>query len=174
MLLLGALCIVQLSCKGPQGEVGPAGAAGPAGATGPAGVSGVTGNANVIQFTYAPRSFSNTAGLITTLSLPNTTTQVAASSAFFVYLGFVNGANPINWHAIPGNIPDGGSFRTWLYNATTPQVAIQRETLAATTGSILFTPRVVMIPANDLRNGRKAALDFTSYNEVKAFYNLPD
>jgi|GEM_PF-4327209 len=36
------------------------------------------------------------------------------------------------------------------------------------------TTKIVIVPANDLRNGRKAAVDYTNYNEVKAYYNLPD
>jgi hypothetical protein len=30
----------------------------------------------------------------------------------------------------------------------------------------------VIIPANDIRSGRKAAVDFSDYNAVKAYYNL--
>jgi hypothetical protein len=59
-------------CTGKDGAIGPAG---PAGATGAAGATGQTGNANVIQISFAARTWANTAGGQQNFALTNITGQ---------------------------------------------------------------------------------------------------
>jgi hypothetical protein len=162
---------------GPMGEVGPTGAAGPTGAT------GQTGNANVIQVSYAARTWPNTAGSQQNFALTNITGQTLSSSAVLAYVGLTNanGAADVNWFMVPNLIKAGsvdfGEFNSWVFvnptAATGNILAIRRESLG--TSGVLNAPvRVIIIPANDIRNGRKAPVDFSDYNAVKAYYNLKD
>src|ERR1700738_790420 len=101
------------SCKkgdtGPAGPAGPAGAAGPTGPPGAAGAqgpTGVSGNANVMQYVYAPvDNNQNFTGIDLTQAPPNNgigllikvLNDTADISAWFTYL-YKNGF----WYAIPG------------------------------------------------------------------------
>lgn len=150
--------------KGDTGAPGPAGEKGATGATGPQGPKGDPGNANVIQITYGSKVHS---GSELTYALTGVTIQQVSSSAFFCYVN-VNGF----WYALPGNITSTHSYRTYARATGTPQFYITRLT---GTGNQTFTStRIVIIPANDLRNGRSAAVDFNDYEAVKKHYNLPD
>ncbi len=156
------------SCKegavgpaGPAGEAGPAGPAGPAGATGP---QGPVGNANVIQISYASRVHS---GSELSYTLTGITIDQVASSAFFCYVrvaGF--------WYALPGNATSSFSYRTFTRATGTSQFFINR--LTGSGNQTFESTRIVIIPANDLRNGRLTSLDFNDYEAVKEYYNLPD
>ncbi|RCR66310.1 collagen-like triple helix repeat-containing protein [Larkinella punicea] len=174
--LIVALTILSLfsACKsgeaGPKGDTGATGPAGPAGATGVAGPAGATGNANVIQISYGPRT--TTASGFSNFSLNPLTTDQISNSVFFTYVSFP--AEPFSWSFLPG------SFRlmdnTYTYavriGARERQLYLDRN---SGSGALTFNAiRIIAIPANDLRNGRKAAVDFSNYEEVKKFYNLPD
>jgi len=174
------------SCEGPEGPVGPAGptgAAGPAGPAGAAGATGQTGNANVLQFSFGARTWPNTAGGQHNFAFTNVTGQTLASSAVITYLGITNpnGAADVNWFLVPGLVKTGpvdfGEYNAWVFvnpaAATGNLLAIRRESLG-TSGALTALVRVIIIPANDLRNGRKAAVDFSDYNAVKEFYGLKD
>ncbi len=71
-----------------------------------------------------------------------------------------------------GEVNTFGEFRTYMTPLATSTVHVKR----VSTGGVLDAAavRVVLVPANDLRNGRQAAIDYANYNEVKAHYNLPD
>lgn len=159
-----AFFLLITACEGPQGEPGPAGKDGTNGTNG---VNGKDGNANVIQISFTSRSFANTVGSLLTLSLSGVDADLAKKSAYFTYVN-TNGF----WYSVPGQISIIGEFRTYLEALPTSKLTITR----VTTGSILNADaiRVILIPANDLRSGRKVNLDFTDYNEVKKFYHLPD
>jgi len=149
---------------GPAGATGPQGPAGPAGATGPQGPKGDTGNANVIQITYGSR---NHTGTELSYALTGMTIQQVGSSAFFCYVN-VSGF----WYPIPGNVTGSFSYRAYTRATGAPTFLITRLTGS---GSQTFTStRILFIPANDLRNGRQAAVDFNNYEAVKKHYNLPD
>jgi hypothetical protein len=152
---------------GPQGPTGPAGAAGAAGSTGAQGPAGQNGNANVIQISFGAKNWANTVGATVLLNLTGVNADVASKSAYFTYV-----RNGNLWYSVPGEISTYGEFRTYLTPAATSTVHIKR----VSTGAILNAEgvRVLLVPANDLRNGRQAAINYANYNQVKAYYNLPD
>lgn len=156
--------------KGDTGEQGPAGtngtngAAGPQGPAGPAGPQGPTGNANVIQIKYGSRIHS---GSELTYNLTGVTIDQVASSAFFSYVS-VSGF----WYPLPGNITSSFSYRTYARAAGSPQYLINR--LTGSGNQTFAETRIIIIPANTLRNGRLAEVDFNDYMAVKRYYNLPD
>lgn len=152
---------------GPQGPAGAAGAAGSAGSTGVQGPAGQTGNANVIQITYGAKSWANTVGATVILNLTGVNAEVAGKSAYFTYV-----RNGSLWYSVPGEISTFGEFRTYLTPAATSTVHVKR----VSTGTVVDAEavRVLLVPANDLRNGRQAAINYANYNDVKAHYNLPD
>jgi hypothetical protein len=166
-----AMFIVLDACKGPAGDVGPAGPAGPAGPTGATGVAGPKGdigNANVIQITYGSRTY--TSGEQNYI-LTNVTPTQAIGSAIYCYIKSSNNF----WYSLPG-FTAGGSFqyRHWLNpTGTTPIFVVSRITSSTASDTFLET-KIVIIPANDLRTGRQAAVDFSDYEAVKNFYNLKD
>ena len=170
------------NCKGPEGGVGPAGPAGVAGPAGPAGATGPagqTGNANVIQISYAAKTWTATKGSGQQFILPsNVTTAIMNSSAILVYMtnATPNNATSYGWYAIPGIVPANGVEHELYYETTfggnTAGINIYRK--VASTVSLSASTRIVIIPANDIRGGRKAAVDFSDYNAVKAYYNLED
>ncbi|MBK6978196.1 MAG: collagen-like protein [Cytophagaceae bacterium] len=171
------------SCEGPAGADGAVGPAGPAGPQGPTGATGAAGqNFTVTQFTFANRTWANTVGNQQNFAFTNVTGQTLASSAIVTYLGIANpnGAD-FNWFLVPGLVKAGptdfGQYNTWVNvnpaMATGNLLAIRRESLG-TSGAFTAPVRVIIIPANDLRNGRKAPVDFSDYNAVKAYYNLKD
>ncbi|MCD8540196.1 MAG: hypothetical protein LRY55_10805 [Leadbetterella sp.] len=122
------------------------------------------GNANVIQITYGSREHTGTE---LSCTLTGVTIQQVASSAFFCYVNVNN-----FWYALPGNITSSHSYRTFTRSTGSPQFYINRLTGSGT--QTFQSTRILMIPANDLRTGRKAAVDFNDYEAVKKFYNLPD
>lgn len=181
-LSLSVVCssLLFTNCEGPAGAVGPTGPAGVAGPAGPAGAAGQ--NANVIQFTYAARTWANTVGNQQAFDFTNVTGQTLASSAAIVYIGLTNPNFPdVNWFLVPGKVKAGstdfGEYNTWINvdqsKATGNVIAIRRESLG-TSGALTAPVRIILIPANDLRNGRKGVVDFSDYNAVKAHYNLKD
>jgi hypothetical protein len=146
---------------GPQGAAGPAGPAGQNGATGPAGQNG---NANVIQITYGSRTHTGSALEYT---LPNVTKASLDNSAYFVYVTNADG----NRYSLPGWFTGGANaYRTYTYTAAS--IFISR--VSGSGSDVFTTTKIVIIPASDLRNGRKAAIDYSDYEAVKAYYNLPD
>ena len=166
--LLVALTITTLftACKpGETGAIGPAGPAGPTGAAGPAGPTGATGNANVIQISYGSRTHT---GAEINYDLTGINASQVTSSAFFTYVTTANNV----WYALPGATSGGAKEYRAAVNSTTLKLYVNR---IAGTGSETFSAtRILFIPANDIRNGRKAAVDYSSYEAVKAYYNLPD
>lgn len=152
---------------GPAGSAGTAGAAGSAGGPGTQGPAGQNGNANVIQVTYGAKSWANTIGATVILSLTGVNADLANKSAYFTYV-----RNGVLWYSVPGEISSFGEFRTYISPAATSTVQIKR----VSTGAVLAAEgvRILLVPANDLRNGRQAAINYANYNEVKAYYNLPD
>ena len=173
------------SCEGPAGAVGPAGPAGPTGATGPAGPAGAagatgqTGNANVIQISYPAKTWATTKGSAQQFVFPsNVTTAIMNSSAVLVYMtdGTPNNATPYGWYSIPGIVPSNGVehefYTQTTFGGNTAGINIYRK--VASPAALTASTRIVIIPANDLRNGRKATVDFSDYNAVKEFYGLED
>ncbi|GAB3991415.1 hypothetical protein GCM10028807_21410 [Spirosoma daeguense] len=121
----------------------------------------------MIQITYGAKSWANTVGATVTLALTGVNAEVAEKSAYLTYIKTTS-----LWYAVPGEIDFYGEFRTYMTPASTSTVTVKRVSVGTALNATAV--RVVVIPANDLRNGRKAAVDYSNYEEVKAFYNLPD
>lgn len=170
LAVMSALIFIN-ACKGPAGDVGPAGVAGPAGPTGATGVIGAvgaTGNANVIQVSYTSRTHT---GSSLTYNLPVTITKaIFENSAYFVFVTNTDG----NTYSLPGWFTGGANtYRVGTVISTGIQgVFISR--VAGSGNDVFNTTRIVVIPANDLRTGRKAAVDYNDYEAVKAYYGLKD
>jgi hypothetical protein len=174
--LLGLFAIVAMfifldACKGEKGDIGPAGATGaigPTGVTGATGPAGATGNANVIQYTYTTARLASS-GEISYAVTGITQTQLN-NSLVFVYA--LTTLNPTVWYALPG-YTSGGSNQYRVYmNSTALNVYITRS--VGSTTETFNSVRILVIPANDLRTGRQAAVDYTDYEAVKKYYNLKD
>jgi hypothetical protein len=164
MAFLLAATLFQSACKGPAGDVGPAGAAGPAG---PAGAAGPAGNANVLQINYAGRTVTGNF----TLNMPGVDANRLDNSLVYLY---VKSSSNNYWYLLPG-FTAGGTFeyRTWMIPAATSQITASRVT--GGTGNDVFTAlKVLVIQNSSVVNGRRAAVDFSDYNAVKAYYNLAD
>ncbi len=152
---------------GATGSKGDAGAKGDKGDTGATGTAGATGNANVILITYGSRTYTNTE---LNYNLTNVTPAQAIGSAIYCY---VKSASNSYWYSLPGFTAGGTyQYRHWLNpTGAVPVFVVNRITSGI--GSDVFTEtKIVLIPANDLRTGRKAAIDYTDYNAVKAHYGL--
>jgi hypothetical protein len=100
------------------------------------------------------------------------------NSALLVYMtdGTPNNTTSYGWYSIPGIVPLNGVEHEFYTQTTfagnTAGINIYRK--VASTSTLSASTRIVIIPANDVRSGRKAAIDFSDYNAVKAYYNLED
>jgi hypothetical protein len=164
------------ACKsGDPGPKGDTGAAGTVGATGPAGPVGATGPSSVTQVTYAtPFTLVNDGGKPYLMPLPSYITKaVIDKSLVVVYMQFAEAGTQV--YQIPGIIPVFGD--EFSYTAYTASPTVQNVAIYRITGSYFKTVtqvRVLIIPAATVINGRKAAINYANYAEVKAYYNLPD
>lgn len=180
-LVLGSSLLFS-SCEGPAGEVGPAGPQGATGAAGPQGATGATGqtgNANVIQISYAAKTWAITRGSAQQFVFPNVTPAIMNSSAILVYMTTAStpsNTTPYPWYSIPGTVLSTDRAEHEFYFQTTfagntSGINVYRKIASAST--LTATTRIILIPANDLRNGRQT-VDFNDYNAVKKYYNLKD
>lgn len=168
-LISASMVFLLTACPGSQGEPGPAGPQGPKGDTGAQGPVGQNGNANVIQFTYGSRVFNPVANIEVTYTLTGITADMIGKSVLLLYLQNALGY----WYPIPGVFDGSYEYRTIIRPSANSVVAIRR-TDNTTVSQTFNATRIIIIPASDLRNGRKAAIDYSNYEEVKAYYNLPD
>ena len=176
MLAVVSAVIFMDACKGEKGDVGPAGttgavgAVGATGAIGPTGVTGAvgaTGNANVIQYTYAT---VRSAGSELMYAVTGITQTQLNNSLVFVYV--LTTLNSTVWYALPG-YTSGGSNQYRVY-MNSNQLNVYTSRSVGTSTESFNTTRILIIPANDLRTGRKAAVDYNDYEAVKKYYNLKD
>ncbi len=156
-----------IGATGATGTTGAKGDKGDKGDTGVTGATGATGNANVIQISYTSRPHTGTDLLY---NLPATITKaIFDNCAYFVYV-----SNGSNTYALPGWFTGGtNSYRTYTAGTAGIQgIYIGRVAGAGT--DTFATTRIVVIPASDLRTGRRAAVDYNDYEAVKKYYNLPN
>lgn len=168
VLLSASLLFLSIACTPTSGEPGPQGPAGPQGVAGPQGPAGQNGNANVTQVTFN-QTFNATE--YKSFTFPSAiTTDILNSSAILVYIRTSN--DPNNLYPIPGMIA-GDDFRYILYPSSR-SFQIRRQ--SGTYVSSVSMTKVIIIPANNLINGRIGLpdIDFSDYNAVKKYYNLPD
>jgi hypothetical protein len=178
MLAVMSAVIFMDACKAEKGEVGPIGATGAVGAVGAVGATGAkgdkgdtgatgaTGNANVVQISYGSKTHT---GLDLQYIIPASITKATLdNSAYFVYVS--NSGN--NTYYLPGWFTGGAnSYRTYTYTATN-SIFVSR--VSGSGSDVFTTTRIIIIPANDLRTGRKATIDYNDYEEVKKYYGLKD
>lgn len=165
-LLSASMVFLLTACPSATGEVGPIGPKGDKGDTGAQGPAGQNGNANVIQVTFN-ETFAPTSSK--SFTLPSTiTSDMLNSSAILVYVRTSN--DPTLLYQIPGLI-SADDFR---YILTPGTRLLQIRRAAGTYVSSITMTKVIIIPASNLINGRKAAIDYSNYEEVRKAYNLPD
>ena len=155
------LCMAITSCKKETGPQGP---------PGDAGVPGANGNANVTQISFGSKTISS-AGLIT-LTLTGVDKTTAEKS---LILTFAKGSNLL-WYPIPGfGVGGSNEYRTFL-NATDPASILTISTNNAGSAETFPAFRVIVIPANNLVNGRNGnpPYDISNYESVRAYFNLPE
>ncbi|CAG5008404.1 hypothetical protein DYBT9275_04259 [Dyadobacter sp. CECT 9275] len=178
-----------ISCKGKDGAVGPAGAKGDPGAQGTAGAKGETGTANVIysEWLAIPAPAANTPVRKNfSFMAPKITQEIVDKGHVYGYLKHSTGA------VVP--LPYASSY---TYTSTGEQAGSYLNTILVGLGGISLnqdwlTPgtvqpafanatgivggyvnfRYVIIPGGV--SARVASLDYTDYEAVKKFYNLPD
>lgn len=168
LLIVAASSMFVAACKGPAGDPGPAGAAGTAGATGATGAKGDVGSANVTQVSYNT-PFAPTASRV--LTLPASIDKATIDKSLVVVY-IQNAGNTALWYQIPGLVLTD-DFRYFVgTSATTQNITIIRASGTAITS--ISAVRVLIIPAATVVNGRKAAVDYSDYEAVKAYYHLAD
>jgi hypothetical protein len=201
MLLMAMAIIFMDACKGEKGDVGPAGTAGvagPTGANGAVGVAGPTGTANVI---YGSWIDMNVAGYWYKLGSANTgggntnnnsygwgadfaapiTQDILDKGVVLVYGKYYSGSSDKKVYLLPGTAYFGQYVTTEL-NIVLNRVYIQQVwsykdvSLVPTSYSpsnYLSQFRYIIIPGS-VAGGRKAAVDYSDYEAVKAYYGLKD
>lgn len=168
LLFLSIACTPTSGEVGPKGDKGDPGAQGVAGPAGPQGPAGQNGNANVIQFSFGSRVYNPVNSEIT-YTLQGVTADMIGKSVLLLYLQNTSGY----WYPIPGIFDGIYEYRTIIRPSANSTVAVRRTDNTTVTQTFSAT-RIIIIPASDLRNGRKAAVDYSNYEEVKKHYNLPD
>ena len=194
-----AMFIFLDACKAEKGDIGPIGSTGAngtngtIGATGATGATGTTGakgdkgdkgdpgaGANVLQVTFnstfVPPNAPTPAKVFTFPSA--ITTNILDNSALLVYIKTSNYTD--TWYPVSGAaVYPGGTVNPYVADVlryflipSARTVSIARESGSAI--SSIIATRCVIIPATTISTGRKAAVDFSDYEAVKKFYNLPD
>ncbi|MGA0560658.1 hypothetical protein ACO2Q8_28595 [Larkinella sp. VNQ87] len=165
---------------GPQGPQGPAGATGQKGDKGDKGDKGADGTANAQQINYSARSHDGQNDLL--LPLPQAINRdVVEKSMFYVYVKqSARNANNVEepyWFSIPGETIRGNGYTHFIAPGGGQTLAglFLRRTVNFQTGSEYFEAiRVVMVTANNVINGRRAAIDYSNYEEVRKAYGWVD
>lgn len=159
LLLTSGLLFIQ--CKGPQGDPGPAG---PQGQQGVAGPKGDPGTANVIYSPWLNVSFSGSGTSYTgTITAPQITQDVLDKADIRVYWSE-------NGRVI--TLPYSQSISGTTYTVH-QRFYVGRIELLSSYSLTTTRMRYVIIPGGT-PTGRKAAIDYSNYEEVKKAYNLPD
>jgi hypothetical protein len=156
--------------KGDPGATGAAGSTGATGATGPAGPTGpvgATGNANVTQYKFAAaKTFT------AEYTIPIGSADLD-KSMILVYFQTTSGSGNIYQSPVEfGNSSYGRVYHSMTPSAGSTLISLYR--FANTTAYNAQNVRIVVVPSSNLVNGRKAAIDYANYQEVKTYYNLPD
>lgn len=183
LLLAGS---VFYGCEGPEGPAGPQGAKGETGAIGPTGATGAqgaTGTANVIYSSWKDlRGSEKWSGfgdqtLWVNFAAPEITDAVMDNGLVYVYLKYTASSSPIVisvpyapegfiFHLYRGAVRLGRIWPNALSN-TVPKTYSDAAVLGGFTEM-----RYIVVPGE--KSARKPGLDYTDYESVKKYYNLPD
>jgi hypothetical protein len=165
MMLMASVMFLD-ACKGEKGDIGPAGPAGPAGptgATGATGAAGATGTANVIYSAWTNVTFAGSGSNYTgTISAPKLTQDIYDKGAIHVYMKDVSRIITLPYSQVIG----GTSYTIHT------RYSVGSIDMIASYGLGTLPIRYVLIPGGV--TARQAAVDYSDYEAVKKFYNLPD
>lgn len=173
-------------CKGPEGPAGPQGAKGETGAVGPTGAQGATGATGTANVIYSPwkdlRGAEKWSGfgqqtLWVSFTAPEITDAMLDKGLVYVYLKYTTSSSPIVisvpyapegfiFHLYKGGLRLG---RIWpnALSSTAPKTYSDATVLGG------FTElRYVVVPGE--KSARESGPDYTDYESVKKYYNLPD
>ena len=167
------------ACKAEKGDVGPAGAAGAngtngatgatgaTGGTGATGATGATGTANVIYSDWISVTFTGSLAAYTgIITAPKLTQEILDKGLVQTYFKNTTGlVNSLNFYQPNGTTP----FSLWAYN-TVGKINMNGANYNPSSPSYLY--RYILVPGGV--GARKAAVDYTDYEAVKKYYNLPD
>ena len=180
ILAIMAVAIFMDACKGTQGDVGPqgttgatgAGATGAIGATGTTGTTGTTGQTGATGATGTAGTsnvfYSDWLDLIpnklpsreTTITAPKITQNVLDNSDVRVYIKIGSLVSALPY----------ADLSNWLL--------LGKVIIAVANYSTINTGlkvRYIIIPGGtSIGSGRKASIDYTDYEAVKAYYGLKD
>lgn len=184
LLMVG--CVAISACQSLEGPAGPAGPQGPAGANGAkgdkgdTGAKGADGTANAQQINYSGRSHEGMNDVL--LALPQAINRdVVEKSAFYIYVKqserTANNQEVPYWISIPGQTLRGNEYTYFVSPGGGQTLAgiFLRRTVNFVVGSEYFEAiRVVVVTADKVTNGRKAAIDYSNYEAVREAYNLPE
>ena len=176
MSLLIGLVFMFNACKGTQGEVGPKGDKGDTGATGPQGPKGDTGPAgsgggtttasNVFYSNWISVQFGGSGeNYSATINAPKITQEIIDKGTVVTYAKSNISGNVI---PLPFAALNGTTRTTVVYN-------LGKVLLGANFDASSQTYRYIIFPAGtSIGAGRKANVDFSNYEAVKAYYHLKD
>lgn len=172
MLLTSSLLFTQ--CQGPQGEPGPQGEKGATGS------KGETGTTNVIYSGWVNMSnnsfwSSHSDGFTANFAAPPINQTVIDQGLVLIY---VKDGDRNNVFQLPLYINTNLTIKAY---ATLQRIhlILQVNPSAGVTSFSNFllgqytTYRYIVVPGG-MAGGRKATVDYSNYEEVKAYYNLPD
>ncbi|MDZ7898626.1 MAG: collagen-like protein [Arcicella sp.] len=201
--LLGLFAVVAMfifldACKAEKGDIGPIGPIGPIGATGANGANGTngatgatgatgaagakgdkgdkgdtgaTGTANVIYSAWIPFSTSSsTTAPQYTFSVPQITQDIIEKGVVLCFVRTGSTGTTVETFPLPYIFPNGSTGSNFeIYSSYIVGTIKVRSTFSLSTVGF----RYVIIPGG-VPTGRKAAVDYTDYEAVKKYYNLPD
>lgn len=170
-MLLVAVSLLFAYCK--KGDQGPEGPAGPEGPQGP------PGTANVIysgwqDVTFAPDKNQNgdTIGYEIEIPAPKLTSSIINNGEMKVYINAGSAASPVVYPLPYVDVYFGGNIDVAFLVG---KIALYANFDASTytENNVKYQQyRYILIPGGT--QARIAQPDWTDYNKVKAFYNLPD
>lgn len=167
LALITMAVIVMNACKGEKGDVGPSGTAGQTGATGASGATGATGQtgatgtANVIYSDWTNITFTGSGTSWSgTINAPKITQEILDKGFIKAYFKFGN-------QVYEGNYTNTQNGASMYYYMALGSINL-KSTFNAT-----YPWRYIIIPGG-IAGGRKAAVDYSDYEAVKAYYGLKD
>lgn len=174
LAIVMAMFILLDACKGEKGDVGPAGpngsngangAIGATGTTGATGATGATGTANVSYSDWVNVTFVGSGtSYIANVTAPKLTQDILDKGDVHIYwkIGSVV-------YYIPYSQTIGTTTYTIFQILTVGNIKLTASYAITSTTQI----RYVIIPGG-IAGGRRAAIDFSDYEAVKRYYNLPN
>jgi hypothetical protein len=171
MLAVVTALIFMDACKAEKGDVGPIGPAGPTGATGATGASGATGatgatgTANVSYSDWVNVTFTGSGtSYIANVAAPKLTQDILDKGDVHIYWKIGTSIYYIPYAQVIGT-----TTYTIFQILTVGNIKLT-SSYAIASGTAI---RYVIIPGG-IAGGRKANVNYSDYEEVKKYYNLPD